>query len=119
MSRSNSSNNSTVPLDLIAERADVRPAEIAAAIPRWKAIRKALRVITKRSDDTPIPDGRGFSRCHTQLGPALARKRRPTPALMALGRRWVYRYRNQIRVPLLGEALGDTSLADVKQALKR
>ena len=31
----------------------------------------------------------------------------------------VHRYRRQIRLPLLAEALGDTSLADVKKAFRR
>ncbi len=115
MNRHNHNTLSAAELDLIVARANIRPEEIAAARRTWKAILKALRVIHKKSHNTERLDGEGFSIFHAPLGATLARMRRPTPALMALGRRLVYRFRRQVLLKVLTEALGNLSLAELKK----
>ncbi len=106
---------SAAELARIVARANIRPEEIVAARRTWRAILKALRLIHKKSHNEEPLDGEGFSIFHAALGATVARMRRLTPELAALGRRLVYRFRRQVLLKVLTEALGNLSLAELKK----
>ena len=108
---------SAAELARIVARANIRPEEIVAARRTWRAILKALRLIHMKSHNEEPLDGQGYSIFHAALGATLARMRRLTPALMALGRRLVHRYRRQVPLKVLSDALGNKSLAEIKLAI--
>ena len=95
----------------------IRSEGIPAAISTVAAIQEALTIV-KHKDDIGTPqDGEGFSLPHLNTGTALAVKDDLTPEEVNIARKYVYRFRRQIPLPLLAAALGDRSLADLKEEL--
>ena len=97
-----------------------RPTQsVQTLMSRKVAIQEALRVV-KRKDDLGTPgDNEGFSLPHIARGRALALKDQLTVEDLHEARRYVYRFRRQIPLGKLADALGDRqSLRELKEELR-